>query len=732
VSSEQAKALRREGIAAAKAGQKDQARQLLQQSLRLDPGSEAAWLWLVSVARDQRERLFSLNKLLDINPNNEMALQSLQQLGLTREQLAQSQQTGAQTPPPAAPVQPTSRASQAGPPLVLTPAPQAPGVPIADPQKIAQAQTEADPIVREYLAPPKGYPGVTWVRKSARRAGERDVVVLRLYVAGGVAAALIGLFVVGALVVLNNPELRGIVFAPTWTISPTPAPPTNTPTPTPGVTPTPSPTPELTYTPSPTVPPEIPNGAQAALPPTLIYPPAQEKGIRDSVALLDGGQFEVAIPTLNVEITRVASSFDPNPYYYAALAYVQKGDLEAAVEVLGEAENRLPENPNDNFRPLVDAGFAYVELKLAERALADNDRDEANAHLANAEDRAEAASEGDPRLELPYRTLAQRYQLDRDYDLALSVLDQGLAVPELAANVNLIVNKGEIYFQQREYDLADYQAYLALYINPAVEAAHILQIQSALAQENPGLAVLHAQAYLFYYPGSVAGYRLLGEARVAEGNFDLALEAYNQALAGGENADLLLSRAALYNRQRRYEQAREDLSTAFTLTDDLAIQAQRMLAAYNAGNYATAESDAEALLGSGVIADSEIQLIQARILIDEAQPGDQADFEAALALLNTIGTNLLPERLPIADEYRARAQYNLEQYGDALNQVNRALAAEETGSRYYLRGLIEEAQGDTDAALRDYDWVLTLSAIYPYPFLPDVRDRAEALRAEEN
>src|SRR5215813_6161482 len=73
VASEQAKELRRQGIAAAKAGQKDQARQLLQQSLRLDPKSEVGWLWLASVANDERERLFYLHKLLEINPNNEMA-----------------------------------------------------------------------------------------------------------------------------------------------------------------------------------------------------------------------------------------------------------------------------------------------------------------------------------------------------------------------------------------------------------------------------------------------------------------------------------------------------------------------------------------------------------------------------------------------------------------------------------------------------------------------------------
>jgi tetratricopeptide (TPR) repeat protein len=717
VASEQAKELRRQGIAAAKAGDKAEARHLLQQSIRLEPTNEAAWLWLVSVARDQRERLFCLQKLLDINPNNEMALQSLRQLGLTREQLMQQTQTPgqAETSRPAAPT-----------PSAPTPAPQAPGVPTPDPQRIAQAQAEADPIVREYLAPLGNYPGVSWVQKNRRRAGERDSLYLRMYIAGGIAAMVVVLLGIGLVVINNNPELRGIVFAPTWTLSPTPQPPTFTPTPTPGVTPTPSPTPELTLTPSPTVPSDIVQGAVSGQLPTAIYPLVQEKGVRDSILLLDSGNFETAIPTLNVEITRVASSFDPRPYYYLALAYVQKGDLDAAAEVLNDAEQRLSERPNENFKPLIDAGIAFVNLKMAERAIEEGDRTQTSALFANVEDRAEAAISGDPRLELPYLTLSERYRLDGNFNLAIGVLDQGLSVAELRSNIKFIVKKGEIYLEMREYDLAQYQAFLALYIDPATEPAHLLQIHTAMAENDPGLAVLYTQAYLFYYPGSVEGYRLLGDARVAEGNIDLALEAYNQALAGGDNADILVARAALYNQQRRYEQARDDLTKAFNLTSDPAIQAQRMLAAYNAGNTATAQDDAEELLGQGVMPDEEIKLLQAQILVDEAR--GQTDYQEALDLLNEIGNNLRDELQPIANEYRAWAQYELENYDEALTLVNSSLAAEETGSRYYLRGLILEAQGETEAALRDYDWVLTLSAIYPYSFLPDVRERYEALR----
>ena len=48
----------------------------------------------------------------------------------------------------------------------------------------------------------------------------------------------------------------------------------------------------------------------------------------------------------------------------------------------------------------------------------------------------------------------------------------------------------------------------------------------------PGDAVLAAQDYLYFYPGSTTAFRLLGEARDAEHKDDLALEAYSQGLNG--------------------------------------------------------------------------------------------------------------------------------------------------------------------------------------------------------
>jgi tetratricopeptide (TPR) repeat protein len=168
--------------------------------------------------------------------------------------------------------------------------------------------------------------------------------------------------------------------------------------------------------------------------------------------------------------------------------------------------------------------------------------------------------------------------------------------------------------------------------------------------------------------------------------------------------EALLQRAAIYQQQRRYDLARQDLTRALDLSDgDPDIQALRMQAAYESGNFAIAQDDADELLGSGVLSDGTLRLLQARILVDEA--GDSEDYRQAIELLDALDG--LPDDLqPTASEYRARAHFSLGNNGDALNAIDRALAGGETGSRHYLRGQILEAQGEQQEALREYEWVV--------------------------
>lgn len=709
MSAEQARSLRQQGIAAAKAGQNDQARQLLQQSLRLDPRNEAAWIWLASLARDRRERLICFQKVLEINPGNETALKALQSMGIQPEELLGQQV--APTPKP----QPLQQ-------------PAAPGVPVPDPQRLAQAQQQADEVLRKYRLADYRIENVRWVRKTRQRAGERDTLYFRLIVAGGLVGVLLVIGLLGTVIVLNNPELRGIVFAPTWTLTPTA---TVTPTPTPGFTPTPSPTPELTLTPSPTVPPNIPRGDINAPPgPTRIYPEVSSRFIADAVALINRGEQAVALPTLQRERELTSTRFNPQPYYYEALALLKGNEPERALRLLQDAEQRLGDRPEPGFKPLVDLGMAEVFFYFAQTAFANRQPDEGRGYLEQVELRAESAIAGDPRLARPYVLLAEANRLLGNTTAALEVLNRGLESPQLAADVSLIVERGEVYFERGDLDLAAQEAFLALYIDPTAEEAYLLQIKTALAQGDPGLAVIYAQNYLFFYPGSAEGYKLLGDARVAEGNVDLALAAYDQALAaeGQTSATVgaLVARAQLAMQQQRYDQARNDLSRAYNFSDDPQIQALRMQAAYLGGSFGVALDDADSLLGSGVLPDSEIQLLKARILIDGGADG----AAEALTLLDAAGGSLSTELQPVASEYRARALFFSGQFQQALTAVDAALLAGETGSRRFLRGQILEALDQPEAAVREYEWVVAWSEIYPFPFLPDARSRLAALTEE--
>ena len=72
-------ALLRQGIAAAKAGQTEQARQILLRVVELDETNVQGWLWLSSVVVDPAEKFTCLHNVLTLDPDNRPA-----QLGLAR------------------------------------------------------------------------------------------------------------------------------------------------------------------------------------------------------------------------------------------------------------------------------------------------------------------------------------------------------------------------------------------------------------------------------------------------------------------------------------------------------------------------------------------------------------------------------------------------------------------------------------------------------------------------
>ncbi len=76
----------REGIDAAKRGDKLTARRLLQQVLSIDGDNELALMWMASVVDTLNERRFYLERALSINPNNARAREALRRLGVEQPQ----------------------------------------------------------------------------------------------------------------------------------------------------------------------------------------------------------------------------------------------------------------------------------------------------------------------------------------------------------------------------------------------------------------------------------------------------------------------------------------------------------------------------------------------------------------------------------------------------------------------------------------------------------------------
>ncbi len=90
--------LLRQGIDDARAGDRSGARVKFERVVELDDQNEKGWFWLASVVDTDLERRAALEKVLEINPNNDRARKALDALEARMEQ--QAKQAQAATPPP--------------------------------------------------------------------------------------------------------------------------------------------------------------------------------------------------------------------------------------------------------------------------------------------------------------------------------------------------------------------------------------------------------------------------------------------------------------------------------------------------------------------------------------------------------------------------------------------------------------------------------------------------------
>lgn len=794
MSQERALQLLQQGINAQKAGQIDQARQIFQQAVKLDPRNETIWLWLASVARDDKERVFCLKQILTINPTNEKALQGLKRLGVG----------GDKAPEPAA------------------------SVPRIPPDRLPNIQNKLDDFLKMYNSRPQTVLDFEWVRKTKRRYGEaaavarqRRAALTRYSAIGVVGIILLGILAFGASLLLQEDTTTETQrsFRPTLT-------PTAFPTATPGI-------------PNTLVPEGTTDGiAPVALPtgltpgneyfpiPSPTYSEFRAISLRSSqgsfssydlLLFFNQGDYDRVIRISDAARNEGVNvnKCEPETYYYAILSYIEKGgsgNLKEAGLTLQEARTRAETlDPNDNNgcdnSELIET--AACALAYA-RGLDDPEQrdiyfDEALS-LCNSAIRA-STNQNPPKAPVPYagELLARIYISRGDYDSAADTLEDFVEAqdyPTWGGDVTLLLLRADVALLRGNTSENALEAlkYIerALYVDPTSAEALSKKVVALLrlADNDPndrllqilryGTAATAAEAYLIRYPRNFDGYILLAEARLKEGNPDRAIETLNRVLSDEVLADAneeqlatikdaYAVRVQIYEDQRDWQRMYNDLISLTQLERDnpwweysrlrLAIENPELELAtnndiVNAIDDLLADSATVTELRNAFPASTEdpivyLRLAQAELLTRTCQydPNISCNPEAVLATLSDdFITNLNEAEEAVADarSYRAEAlflQAEAEEDPEATSlppalldryvailptELNQALEIRTTPEDLYLLGRIYEKLNEPERALQAYEWISFWTQQFDYPFSSQLTQSIQTLREALN
>lgn len=735
MANEQAGQLLQQGIAAAKAGQREQARRLLQEAIRRDAANETAWLWLSGVANTDEERIFCLMKILEINPSNQNALKGLAKLGVKPPSSTGIRRLKDQPPPqglaetvrpPTAPLRRLSESepadrSESGAPKPPSSArlerPQPP-VPILDERRIATLNEQVSRFLEGYQPLPQAPLPFAWTRKRRARVGELSDQALRLRIG---AALLGGIGVLaGVVFLLLNLFDGGGAIALRGTNTPTP---TQTPsaTPTLGLTNTPSNTPALPRSATPT--PNLPPGSIYGSTSTPAFPEVRSAPMRTAIALLSAEDYAAALPILEDERKGLELARDERYYeiiYYMVTAYLSQNRPGEAARLLDA--NRNPGSP-----------AFHAARALLSYARGDLDTALSDALTALRADRrwAEAA------------IIAARVQARRG-NLAAARDTLRNALSENPRNVTLLLARAQLNLEGGALHDALSDAELALYLDPLNRSAYQVRNEALLslaaAQSDPvarveayGRAVIGAQAYLIYYPGDTEAWWQLGRARQGEGNLNEALDAYAQAVVVDRSSEtarqVFLAQGELLMNLRRYAEARDAFEAALVIRESDDARRRRFEAAKALGDYTTALDDVTILLRDN---PNDTNLLSAQLDVLLAawmnQNIDEAQFSAAADQLSDPQlATLPPQARHSAVLYRGVVRYLAGDYPAALNDLNQALVLRSTGAGHYYRALTLRALNRPAEAVRDLQWLAYFEEFATLPRLADVRSVLAAL-----
>ena len=274
------------GIQAWQKGDLVQARTLLMQSVRSNPRSEHAWLWLGRCLEDTQQSTDCFRHVLALNPENAEARRELDIL------------LGPNHNMPAGETQITALTVSS--PAVAKPAP------VPTPIKVLDS-----PLTKGYAGPQRNEPvrrkpALTWL-----------LAALGFLIGTAICSLPMAYIVFQAMPPASPVALQPSQLAPTLELTISPA---TIPTQTPTHTPSPTPSPDLTKTPAWVM--ETITVMPLTMPAPKIISPAEFQALNNAIGLITQGHYADALPLLELRIASDLDDQDGRPYYYRALVYL--------------------------------------------------------------------------------------------------------------------------------------------------------------------------------------------------------------------------------------------------------------------------------------------------------------------------------------------------------------------------------------------------------------------------
>ncbi|MBN1310486.1 MAG: tetratricopeptide repeat protein [Anaerolineae bacterium] len=667
------------GIAAARAGQAEEARQWLAQVIKINPQSEAAWLWMSSVVQNDEQRAYCLQQVLAINPQNEMAIKGLQALG----------------------GQPAAPAAQAAAATAIS-APD--GIPLVGANQITQAQRAAEDILQSlHVEEQLGTLDIVWAAPEKVRQRARPAVTAfspQMMMIGGGIVGVVLLIVIVVMAIRSLPGKRQAASTgPVGTAGPTITP---TVTPRPTRTPTPQGTP---FNPGPTIAAadapraDLRYGKLTPTSPYVNTPHPSSPPMKDALSSFFSGNYNEALEF--VKQARDVGDDSVDGYWVEGMSFAYLGDVEQAKLAL---EGGLERDPG--FAPLhVGMGYIYT------------------LEGANAQARTsiERALELDPKLVTAYVALAELELREGNYNAALTAIEDGKEASGNKYDVNLLVMQGEILLTTGETGKATELGNLAHYIDPSSEEVALLLARGRMALGLQDAAVIVLEDYLEQInPSSAETWALLAKVYNKQGRVSEAIESNRRALQlSGRITDALVAQALLYIDQGRYAEACADLEDSLE-DDEENYEARygRAICSFELGDAEQAIEDLE-YVRQETPSKPDIETLYVQALV-----ADEEWNKAISTASSTYGLGLLEqEQRALVLENQAYAFYKVGDLNNAFLNIEAALKIGETGTRHYYRGLVLEALRDYDRAALEYEWVLFWDQVYHYPFTKEMEKR---------